>query len=121
LVTLAILIAAAPAPRHLALVKAEPAASATITASPSVIRLFFTEAPQVKVTTVRLLDASDKERPLEAPYAEPDPKVVATALKAPIQPGAYKVLWRAMAKDGHVVSGNFTFTLSAAAADLDQG
>jgi methionine-rich copper-binding protein CopC len=102
-------------------VEAEPAANATITASPSVIRLFFTEEPQVKVTTVRLLDASEKERPLEVPYAETDTKVVAATLKGPIQPGAYKVVWRAMAKDGHVVSGNFTFTLMAAAADLDQG
>ena len=43
-----------------------------------------------------------------------DPKLVHAAIQGLVAAGPSKVVWRAMAADGHVVTGEFTFTIAAA-------
>jgi copper transport protein len=109
-------VAAAPHPAmHLRLVNAEPGINGSTDKVPAEIRLFYSQAPQMEGTTIRLLTEAQKEIPLEATKAdEKDKKIVFATLKEKIGLGTYTVAWRAMAADGHVLRDEFTFTLKAA-------
>ena len=98
---------------HLQLDRSAPEADATVPA-PSEIRLWFSQAPQAAGTSLRLIRDGE---PLEIGELKADPEdatVYAVALESPLAPGAYTVAWRAMAADGHVVRGEFPFTVQAA-------
>jgi methionine-rich copper-binding protein CopC len=98
---------------HFALSRSVPAADATV-ASPSEVRLWFTEAAQENSVGIRLLNAAGAA--LETPAAkrdEADARVYALAVPAPLAAGRYTVSWRGVGDDGHVVQGTFAFTVSA--------
>ena len=97
---------------HLRLVRAEPAADSTVTVAPKEIRLFFSEVPQIRVTTVRLVNATQQEITVgEAKADANDGKIVMAPITVSVAPGTWTVSWRTMARDGHVVSGDYRFTL----------
>jgi copper resistance protein C len=103
--------AGAPAAMHLALSKAEPGVDSTITTAPTAISLFFTQAPQSGATSIRLMNAQEQTVQLADAKADPaDAMIIRAAVTAPIPSGAYQVVWRTLATDGHVVSGDFRFT-----------
>ena len=101
-----IALAAWRAPFHLHLLKSTPAANATVTVAPDSIRLWF------KVTTVKVTGPGSAAVPL-APLASGDSSLVVAPVKAKLTAGAYTVVWRTMAKDGHVARGSFAFTIGA--------
>lgn len=112
---LALAAAAPPADLHLKLEKAEPAIGATVQAPPTEIRLVFSEKPNPKLTSIRLLDASRTEIPLcEVLPDARDPKIVATLIEKTLEPGTYTVTWRTMSADSHVVTGEFEFVVRGA-------
>ncbi len=115
-----VLLAAAPhASMHLRLVKAEPGINGTVDKAPTDIRLFFSQAPQMEGTSIRLLTDAQKEIALEPSKAdEKDKSIVAAHIKQPIGLGTYTVAWRAMAADGHVLKDEFTFTVKSARGQL---
>jgi methionine-rich copper-binding protein CopC len=98
-----------PAP-HLRLVRTTPAADTTVAASPAEIRLFFSEAPQMRGTSVRLADAANNlVASTEAAADAEDARQVWIAPEAPLAPGRYTVHWRVIAQDGHTQRGSFSF------------
>ena len=101
----------APFPRHL--VKSVPAANATVAAAPDSIRLWFSQPPELKVTSVKVTGPGTAAVSL-APLAERDSSLVVAAVKGKMAVGAYTVAWRTMAKDGHVARGTFAFRIGAA-------
>jgi methionine-rich copper-binding protein CopC len=105
------LTAARPA-FHLHLVKSAPPSNATVSASPDSIRLWFSQAPELAVTSVRVTRADSKAIAL-APLARGDSGLVVVPVKARMSPGSYTVAWRTMAKDGHVARGTFSFRIQA--------
>ena len=98
------------APFHLHLLKSAPPANAVVTAAPDSIRLWFSQAPELRVTTVTVTGPGSATVPL-APLARGDSSLVVAAVKGKMAAGAYTVAWRTMAKDGHVARGSFAFTL----------
>lgn len=99
---------------HLRLNRTAPAADSTVTGSPEEIRLFFSEPPQMRGTSVRLADTADNLVPsTEAVADEDDPRQVWINPSAPLSPGSYTVHWRVIAQDGHTQRGNFTFRVRA--------
>lgn len=97
---------------HLELSRSAPEAEATV-APPSEIRLWFSQAPQASGTSLRLIQSG---QPLEIGELKPDPEdaaVYVAPVDTPLAPGTYTVAWRAMAADGHVVRGEFPFTVQA--------
>ncbi|GMV06885.1 MAG: hypothetical protein AMXMBFR53_31600 [Gemmatimonadota bacterium] len=105
--------AAAARSVHFGLARSVPAADATVHQVPEV-RLWFSEAPADGSVSVRLLDAagdlvdtSDPTRDAE------DATVFVVRPRTPPGPGAYKVSWRGMGADGHVVRGDFAFSVAA--------
>lgn len=106
--------AAVPASRHNRLVKAEPAVEGTVSASPKQIRLWFKEAPEAKVSGITLLSVRGKDStavPLGPVHGTDAATSIAADLPKPIPSGRYAVRWRTSGKDGHVIRGQFGFTL----------
>jgi len=104
--------AAGPAIPHFELSKSEPGAEATVL-PPTEVRLWFTQVPQEKTTSIRVLDS--KGDPLhtgEVIQDADDTLAFSVALHGVLSPAIYTVSWRAMGTDGHVVKGEFTFTVS---------
>ncbi|MDP2958245.1 MAG: copper resistance protein CopC [Longimicrobiales bacterium] len=98
---------------HFGLARSAPADKATVH-DLSEIRLWFTEAPSEGTVSVRLLGASGAPVPTADPVRDPaDGKVFSVQVSQPPAPGQYTVAWRGMGTDGHVVRGEFTFTVAA--------
>ena len=109
---------------HAHLRRSEPAAHDRLAATPASIRLWFTERPELGFTHVHLRAADSIEIALANPVRmSDDPMGVSLGITSPLSPGAYTVLWRTAAADGHATSGSFTFDVvggpAAATAPLD--
>jgi copper resistance protein C len=102
---------------HLRLLRSDPSADTTLTAPPSAIRLWFSQKVDAKVTTVRVTGADDRVLDL-APVtiAATDSAPAVATIRGPVSAAKYKVAWRTMAADGHVVRGEFAFTVKAGSA-----
>jgi copper transport protein len=97
---------------HAALESSDPAADSSVPVSPRQIVLTFSEAPDAKLSLVRVLDAQGATVPgMGAPEAVPgDPASLRVAPSKPMADGVYTVNWRAVSSvDGHVESGAFAF------------
>ncbi|HSG49685.1 MAG TPA: copper resistance CopC family protein [Longimicrobiales bacterium] len=98
---------------HLQLDRSHPAADTTLT-SPSEIRLWFSQVPQASATSLRLIrDGAPVAAVGELKADASDGKVFAAPVQGTLPDGSYTVAWRTMAADGHVVRGDFAFTVKA--------
>jgi methionine-rich copper-binding protein CopC len=103
----------ATAPPHFDLEKSTPEADATVHEIEAVT-LWFTQEPAEGSVSVRLIDASGEPMEgFEAKAHEDDAKVFAVATPDGLAPGKYTVSWRGIGADGHVVRGDFAFTMMA--------
>lgn len=90
--------------------RSEPAASETLEQPPEVIRVWFTQQLEGKVSTLELVDAAGQPVPGELQVNEAEAML---ALRVPaLAPGAYTVYWRVLATDTHVTEGSFGFTVA---------
>ena len=107
----------APSPSvsaHVALVAATPVPDSTIGQPPKTIRIRFDQVPDPKFNDITLLDTSGNPVAGGPATAETsDPSVIEVTLKAKLAPGLYTVAWQALAKDGHLTKGNYSFTLAS--------
>lgn len=102
-----------PASLHLALERSAPEADATVS-DVSKISLWFTQAPQMSGTSIRIVPEGGE--PLDAGKAKAnadDDTLIELALSEPLAAGTYAIHWRAMAQDGHTVRGDLSFTVRA--------
>jgi methionine-rich copper-binding protein CopC len=94
-------------PLHRKLDRSDPVANATLATAPTAVRLWFSQAVALPVTKVAITDATQRAVAVRALERGPDGAVIAP-LPA-IGAGRDTVAWRTMAKDGHVVKGEFAF------------
>lgn len=116
LTLMAVLVAATPSDFvdrdfHFALSKSMPEADSSVE-SPEEIRLWFTETPEAKTTSIRLI-GSDGEPIHTADVAqdEDDQRSFGVTLEHALSSGTYTVAWRAIGADGHVVRDDYQFTV----------
>ncbi len=103
--------ASSPVVRHLKLTKAEPGLDSTITEAPGSVNLYFTNAPQARGSAIMLLNEAGEEVVLEDAVQDAENgKIIRAKVTGVIAPGSYDVAWRTMARDGHVVRGEYRFT-----------
>ena len=100
---------------HLKLARSEPSANAVLTASPTQVKLWFTQKPELTVTSIKVKSGSGAtavERtltPLARGSAADAP--ITAPVGGALAPGRYQVVWRTMARDGHVLNGVIPFSV----------
>ncbi|MCS0580245.1 copper homeostasis periplasmic binding protein CopC [Massilia pinisoli] len=94
---------------HASLQSSDPRSGSTLDTAPAQVRLKFNEALEPAFSKIRLTGPHNTEiRVAAATVDKADPTVLTAPLPA-LPGGAYRVLWSAMAHDGHKVKGEFTF------------
>ena len=102
---------------HALLKRSDPAARSTLATSPQLIRLWFSERPDMRMTSVSLTDANGKTFNLDAPTADSSSQLgISFRVLKSLPPGQYTVSWRTAASDGHPSHGSFIFFVAAEAA-----
>jgi copper transport protein len=97
---------------HAHLKRSEPAAGSKVASSPQLIRLWFSEQPELSMTFISLKDANGKEFVLASPQKDPtDPLMISVHVSQPLPAGRYTVAWRTAASDGHPSHGTFGFVV----------
>ena len=89
-----------------------PAADASVPA-PKSIELTF--GGDVRLTSLTLTDSAGAAKHTDAVPSE-IASTFAVNIHEPLAPGAYKVVWRAVGGDTHIISGEFGFMVVAAPA-----
>ncbi|MBT8335753.1 MAG: copper resistance protein CopC [Gemmatimonadetes bacterium] len=96
--------------RHFELRRSAPDAEAVLESSPERIQLWFSQEPQTEGARIRLVDGAGDLVELGPTAAVPDTTTSLRAdVPAPLASGAYTIHWRAMARDGHLVTGEIPF------------
>jgi len=100
--------------RHLELDHALPGPDSVMSSTITEVRLHFSEPPQMRATSIRLVDGSRSLVSSSPPVAyEEDPRQVFVTLESALPDGAYTVQWRVMAQDGHVQRGDYSFRVTS--------
>lgn len=115
LLTLISLLWASPAHAHDELVSTDPAADSSVAALPAQLTLTFSGelATDPGATELAVTDASG------ASLADGDPVVSGTVVTQPLTgaaSGTVTVLWKVVSSDGHPISGEHAFTVTAPAS-----
>ena len=112
---LILIVGAYPVAAHANLVRSEPPANAILAESPSVIKLWFSEAPEVNFSQVLLYDRTGQQvQGVGSVTADSTDNKLLSVSVAPLPPGIYTVAWRTTsAVDGHVTSGGYAFVIGA--------
>jgi methionine-rich copper-binding protein CopC len=104
------LLAASPhAQAHATLASSSPADGATVEGKVTQIKLQFSQAVRLTLVRVTPQDAD----PVEPASALPAAFVETVEVDVPaLAPGEYDAQWTAVAQDGHVMTGAFSFTVT---------
>lgn len=97
---------------HAHLKRSEPAAGSQLAAPPRVIRLWFSEQPELSMTFVSLKDSASNVFALSSAKREESGQMgIAFNVLEALPPGRYTLTWRTAASDGHPSQGKFTFVV----------
>jgi methionine-rich copper-binding protein CopC len=109
---LALSLVALPASAHTVLISADPAIDSTIIALPATVSLTFAEELVAlgDSNSISVTDESGTE--LTSGKADVSGAVLSINLEASDVTGLIKVEYRAVAADGHVITGDYKFTVS---------
>ncbi len=105
-----LLAVAAPAAAHSLLLESSPAAGSTV-AAPRQLTVRFNNRIEKPLSRLRLVNEGGEAQPLTAPAADGPADHLTVGLPA-LGPGTYRVEWRVLSTDGHIVSGSFSFRVA---------
>ena len=113
LATAAVMVLAGPvaALAHAHLVRAVPAVGGTVSTTPSEVTLRFNEKLERAFSSVVVRDAAGKQVDKGDAAVDRNDRTIMRVMLQPLEPGVYKVEWRAVSADTHKVNGDFTFTV----------
>lgn len=112
-----LLAGVSPVSAHASLESSDPGAFAMLEASPSELRLRFSEVPQAGFTTVQLVDGENRDRGVGPVVADPNDASTLVAAVDPLPDGLYVVVWSVVSADGHRVAGSFAFSVGASSTN----
>src|SRR5437773_9296806 len=96
---------------HAFLKDAEPGVGSTIQASPSEVRIRFTENIEPAFSSIQVFDASGKEVDKRDVHLDRSDHALLHISLPRLDAGIYKVVWRVISVDKHVTNGSFTFRI----------
>ena len=94
---------------HLHLVKSSPKDGEAVATPTREIRLWFSEKPEMAVSTITLLRSDSSAVAIGKVTSTEDSLSFKAVVPAALPVGSYLVRWRALSRDGHVVRGTYTF------------
>jgi copper resistance protein C len=97
---------------HMKASKMEPAANSTVSAPPARIQVWFTEAPDPKVSKLELAGPAGPVK-LTGFQATAEKSIVA-GVDGSLADGRYTARWQSAGDDGHVQKGEYGFTVKRA-------
>jgi copper transport protein len=96
---------------HLGLKSSKPAKGDSIRDAVSTIELTFTQRMELRYTTVFVVTARGDTVRADVFAADTLGRAISARLQHPLLDGSYTVHWRTAGPDGHMVSGNYGFTV----------
>jgi copper transport protein len=110
---LALIVTPALLLAHARLVRSTPAASGHLAEAPRELRLWFSERPELKFTSLELHDSAGVVVALgPVSVVTGDALGVSAAITQPLANGRYTVSWRTAAADGHATTGKYVFNVA---------
>ena len=99
---------------HGHLVRARPGPGDTIRVAPRTLRLQFSEAPELAMSSIRLVDVQGRDiRLLPLRIDADSARVLIADIPELLAPGRYTVRWQMAGRDGHPMHGQYDFVLAA--------
>jgi methionine-rich copper-binding protein CopC len=95
---------------HSLLLESRPAAG-SIGVAPGTLTVRFNNRIEKALSRLKLVNERGEALPLVAPAAD-GPADRLSAPLPPLPPGSYRVEWRVLSTDGHIVSGSFSFRVA---------
>ena len=93
------------------MVKSAPARRAVLFKAPPKIQLWFSEKLEARFSSVNVIDATGRRVDLgNAAVDAKDAKQLSVGV-IPIPPGQYRIKFRVLSVDGHVLEEDFPFTI----------
>ena len=108
---LALTMASTAASAHAHLVRATPTVGGTVNPAPNEVTLRFNERIEPSFSSIAVRDSSGKQVDKADVQVDKKDRTVMKVSLPPLDPGVYKVEWRALSADTHRVNGDFTFTV----------
>ena len=96
---------------HAFLDHADPKVGSTVTVSPSVVKIWFTEKLEGAFSKIQVFDETGKEIDQKDVKIDSTDKSLMSVTVPKLPSGTYKVKWSAVAVDTHHTTGTFTFTV----------
>ena len=99
---------------HAVLLRSDPAQDAVLNASPSQVRMWFSEDLNPTFSTASVTNSSNRRVDIgQAHVSSSDPREMDVQLSPNLPTSVYIVTWRTQsAADGHVLGGSFLFTVA---------
>ena len=111
----------APALAHARLMDRSPAPDASLPQPPQQVRLSFSEPVDAAFDPIKVLDERGERVGVQDARTEPgDPETLSADVEG-LSAGAYTVDWRVTSVDGHVVDGEYEFSVTGAAGKSSAG
>jgi len=99
---------------HPQIVSVEPAPNARLEQAPERVRITFNEPIEDAFASIQVLDATGRAVDRgDGRRAQDDPTTLSASLPL-LEPGVYTVVWQVVGRDGHLVKGNFAFSIAGA-------
>ena len=96
---------------HAFLDHADPRVGSTVTGSPSVVKIWFTQELEGAFSKIQVFDAQGTEIDKKNVAVDSTDKSLMTVSVPTLAAGTYKVKWNAISVDTHHTTGTFTFTV----------
>jgi methionine-rich copper-binding protein CopC len=109
-ITTFFLLAASQAGAHAKLESTTPAADSTVS-SPKSIQAHFSEAIEIKLSSLKLAMSDGAAVPVMSMNVAKDPSTLSIMPNSALKPGVYTVTWSVVSDDGHKTTGTFSFTV----------
>jgi len=97
---------------HAFLEHADPAVGSTVQASPSEVRVLFTEKIEPALSSIQVFDVSGKEVDKRDVHLDHSNHALLRISLSRLEAGSYKVVWRVVSVDTHVTNGSYSFRVA---------
>jgi methionine-rich copper-binding protein CopC len=94
---------------HMKATKFEPAADSTVTTSPPRVQVWFTQAPDPKLSKLELTGPAGAVKLTD--FRATAAKSIVATIDGTLANGRYTARWQSAGDDGHVQKGQFVFTV----------